>query len=67
MGEKSCIHILLGTYSRFAALVNVSLLLSCDFRVSSFSHDSFSTFIHVRIHKSLQFVPLQTRTMFLCI
>lgn len=34
MGEKSCLHILLGTYSRLAPLIHVSMLLPRDFYVS---------------------------------
>lgn len=34
MGEKGCLHILLGTYSRLATLIYVSMLLPRDFYVS---------------------------------
>lgn len=35
MGKESCLHLLLGTDTRPATLVDVSVLLSCDFHVSN--------------------------------
>lgn len=37
MGKKGSLHLLLGTYSGLAAFIYVSVLLSCDFRVSTLS------------------------------
>lgn len=62
MGEKSCVHILFGAYSRPAALISVSGLFPCNLCVSTlplvkYLEVKLAMFLHFGFHSNYG-VPL---------
>lgn len=58
MGEKSCLYLLLGTYTRLAAPVNVPMFLPSYIHVSGISFLSFQLIIHVHLHGRYLYILL---------
>lgn len=50
MGKKSCLHLLLGTYTGLATPVNVFMLLPSHIHVSGISFLTFQLVVHVHLH-----------------